>query len=135
MSAPVPYLHFDGKASDALRFYQSVFGGELVLHTRAEFGQGDASATAIAHGILSGPVDLFGADTSGDERPVRAEGLTLSLLGFPAPSVLREWFSALSVGGDVLDPLQERPWGDWDGTVRDRFGLTWLIGYGGESDA
>ena len=27
--------------------------------------------------------------------------------------------------------LQERPWGAHDGTVTDRFGVTWLIGYEG----
>ena len=30
------------------------------------------------------------------------------------------------------DPLQKRPCGDDDGQVRDRFGLTWLIGFGAE---
>lgn len=129
MVAPVPYLHFDGVAADALRFYQSVFGGELTLHTLAEFGRDDGPDGAIAHGILTGPVSLFGADAVGDDRPVAVEGMMLSLLGAAAPGTLESWFRGLAEGGVVLDALQERPWGASDGTVRDRFGLTWLIGY------
>lgn len=141
MPAPVPYLHFPGVAANALRFYHEVFGGELALHTFADFGRDDGPADAIAHGILSGPVDMYGADAAandgadvtGNGQLVRADGMMLSLLGFAAPDVLDEWFSQLSVDGQVIDPLQRRPWGDSDGTVRDRFGVTWLIGYQGES--
>ena len=133
MAAPVPYLHFDGVASDALRFYHGVFGGELVLHTFADFGREDGPGDAIAHGILTGPVDLFGADGAADSGPSRRDGLVLSLLGFAAPDVLHGWFAALSKGGEVIDPLQRRPWGASDGTVRDRFGLTWLVGYEGDA--
>lgn len=31
--------------------------------------------------------------------------------------------------GPVVDDLQQRPWGDWDGQVVDRFGVHWLIGF------
>jgi len=133
MPAPVPYLHFPGVAADALRFYQGVFGGELTLHTFADFGRNDGPAGAIAHGILTGPVDIFGADLAGEAPPVRVDGMMLSLLGFAAPYVLDGWFSALSAGGEVIDSLQQRPWGASDGTVRDRFGLTWLVGYEGDA--
>ena len=36
---------------------------------------------------------------------------------------------ALAEGGEVIDALQERPWGAHDGQVTDRFGVPWLIGY------
>jgi PhnB protein len=57
----------------------------------------------------------------------------LALLGAAAPAALAAWFAALADGGTVLDPLVERPWGDVDGSVRDRYGLTWLIGYAGSA--
>ncbi|QEW03595.1 VOC family protein [Microbacterium lushaniae] len=129
MTAPPPYVFFPGVAADALRFYRGVFGGELTLHTFADFGRDDGPAEAIAHGILVGPVDLFAADAAQDEPTVAVEGLLLSLLGAAPAATLEEWFAVLSEGGTVIDPLQERPWGASDGTVRDRYGLTWLIGY------
>lgn len=129
MTAPSPYVFFPGVAADALRFYLGVFGGELTLHTFADFGRDDGPGEAIAHGILTGPVDLFAADAAHGEPTVAVEGMLLSLLGAAPAATLEDWFAALSEGGTVVDPLQKRPWGASDGTVRDRYGLTWLIGY------
>jgi len=134
MSSLTPYIHFPGTAREAMTFYGDVFGCSVQLHTFQEFNRSDGPPEAIAHGYLSnGPVSLFGSDVSGDERPVRTEGLMLSLLGTAAPSVLTQWFTRLSEGGRVVDVLQVRPWGDSDGQVVDRYGLHWLIGF--EKDA
>jgi PhnB protein len=123
-----PYLFFPGTARDALTRYHSLFGGELSLHTNAEMSQG-GDPDAIGHGELSGPVSLFAADAAPGQAAIRAEGVLFALLGAADPSELHRWFDALAEGGEIVDPLQERPWGDWDGQVRDRFGVTWLIGY------
>lgn len=133
MAAPSPYVLFPGTAREALTFYGDVFGCAVQLHTFEEFHRHDGPADAIAHGGLTGgPVALSGADVSGDERPVRTEGLMLSLLGAAEPSTLRAWFSRLSEGGQVVDHLQKRPWGASDGQVIDRYGLHWLIGFEGD---
>ena len=139
-SSPLPYALFPGSAHEALTFYQDVFGGELTLHTRAEFGRTDEPLTAIAHGMLNGPVTLYGADRDGDAsgepgeagtvaQAIRTEGLMLTLLGTADPDTLRTWFARLSEGGHVVDEFQARPWGAWDGQVVDRYGLHWLIGF------
>ena len=133
MTDPQPYVLFPGTAREALTFYGDVFGCTVVLHTFAEFNRTDGPADAIAHGGLTGgAVGLSGADVSGDERPVRTEGLMLALLGTADPPTLRSWFSRLSEGGQVVDDLQERPWGASDGQVIDRYGLRWLIGFEGD---
>jgi PhnB protein len=129
MTGLTPYLTFDGTAREALSFYRDVFGGELVLNTLADFGRTDGPADAIAHGMLQGPVELFAADATGDERPVRIEGMLLSLLGTAEPDTMERWFAALCEGGSDVDQLQLRPWGAHDGQVTDRFGLRWLLGY------
>ncbi|HEY0952029.1 hypothetical protein [Nocardioides sp.] len=134
MTAPTPYVFFPGTAREALGFYGDVFGGTVHLNTFAEFRRDDGPGDAIAHGMLvEGPVALSGADAAGDERPVSCEGLMLSLLGTAEPATMRTWFSRLTEGGRVVDDLQVRPWGDWDGQVVDRYGLHWLIGFAGES--
>jgi PhnB protein len=133
MSGLVPYVHFPGTAREALSFYADVFGGSAQLHTFAEFGRDDGPDDAIAHGYLvDGPVVLFGADAARDEPAVRCEGMMLSLLGTADASRLRQWFSRLSEGGRVVDDLQQRPWGAFDGQVVDRYGLHWLIGFDGD---
>lgn len=131
MTGLTPYLSFDGTARDALEFYRGVFGGELVLATFGEFGRDDGPADRIAHGMLQGVVELFASDAAAGQTTLALSGILFSLLGTAEPAVLEEWFAALADGGDVLDPLALRPWGDHDGQVRDRFGVTWLIGYQG----
>ena len=131
MTAPTPYLTFPGTAREALTFYRDVFGGELTLHTFADFGRDDGPADAVAHGILTGPVALFAADAAAGEGTVRIEGVLFSLLGTADPETLHAWFGRLSHGGTDIDPLQRRPWGASDGQVTDRFGVRWLIGYEG----
>jgi PhnB protein len=130
MSDPAPYVHFPGTARDALTFYGDVFGCAVQLHTFAEFSRDDGPADAIAHGYLTGgSVELFGADASSGDSPVRTEGMMLALLGTADPATLHRWFSRLSEGGQVVDDLQLRPHGASDGQVIDRYGLHWLIGY------
>jgi PhnB protein len=135
MTGLVPYIHFPGTAREALTFYGDVFGGEVGLHSFAEFGRDDGPGEAIAHGyVTGGPVELFGSDVAGDEPPFRAQGLMLSLLGTADVPVLRTWFSRLSEDGQVVDDLQQRPWGAYDGQVTDRYGLLWLIGFEEDED-
>lgn len=129
MSGLVPYLFFPGNAAEALSFYRDVFGGELSLFSYEQFHRADGPSDAIAHGMLSGAVELFGADAGPDADAVHIVGATFSLLGTAEPAVLQQWFASLAVGGTVIDLLQRRPWGDYDGQVTDRYGIRWLIGY------
>ncbi len=135
MAGLTPYVHFPGTAREALSFYANVFGGETQLHTFAEFGRTDGPSDAIAHGYLvNSLVSLYGADVGGGEPPFRAEGLMLSLLGTADSATLRQWFTRLCEGGMVVDDLQVRSWGAFDGHVIDRFGLHWLVGFEIEAD-
>jgi PhnB protein len=130
MTDPTPYLHLPGTAREALDFYGAVFGCRVQLHSFAELGRTDGPAEAIAHGYLAdGPVTIFASDVSGDERPLRSEGLMLSLLGTAPASTMRRWFAELSDGGRVIDELQARPWGAFDGQTIDRYGVQWLVGF------
>jgi PhnB protein len=129
MTAPTPYLHFAGTAREALTFYQGVFGGELTLHTNADMGREDGDGASIGHGILEGPVSLFGADVDPGDTGFAATGLMFALLGVADAATLTEWFRRLAEQGTVVDDLQVRPWGASDGQVRDSYGMLWLIGF------
>lgn len=129
MTGPIPYLLFPGNAAEALHHYQEVFGGELSLWQYGDAGRHDGPASAIAHGQLTGTVVLAGADAGADDDAVQMNGMFLSLLGTADPGTLTRWYDALAEGGRVIDPLQLRPWGDFDGSVADRYGIRWLIGF------
>jgi PhnB protein len=136
MSGLTPYIHLQGTAREALSFYAEVFGGATQLHTFAEFSRSDGPADAIAHGqLVDGPVALFASDVAGEHPAFRAQGLMLSLLGTAEAATMRGWFARLAQDGEVVDDLQERPWGAVDGQVVDRYGLHWLIGFEGDADA
>jgi PhnB protein len=136
MAGLTPYIHFPGTAREALSFYSDVFGGRTQLHTFAEFGVTDGPADAIAHGYLvDAAVSLYAADATGEQAAFQAQGLMLSLLGTAEAPTLRRWFADLADGGTVIDELQERPWGAFDGQVIDRYGLHWLIGFEDEASA
>jgi PhnB protein len=131
-----PYIHFPGTAREALSFYAEVFGGEVELYSFAEFTRADGPADAIAHGYLvDAPVALYAADVAGEDLAFRAQGLMLSLLGTADATTLRGWFARLADGGTVVEDLQERPWGAFDGQVIDRYGVPWLIGFESEVNA
>ena len=130
MSGLVPYLLFPGDAADALQQYAAIFGGELHMFTYAQAGRTDGPEDAIAHGmLLDGPIELAGADAATGEDSVAMSGMFLSLLGTADATTLTSWFDQLSAGGRVIDALQKRPWGDYDGTLVDRYGIRWLIGF------
>lgn len=128
-SGPTPYLLLPGTARVALARWQQVFGGEVRIASAADAGRTDGPPEAVAHGELVGAVRVFAADAGPQDTPFAASGVLFALLGTAGPDVLRRWFADLSTDGTVVDDLQERPWGDWDGTVRDAFGVTWLVGF------
>jgi len=135
MSDLTPYLNLPGTAREALTFYGAVFGGTTTVHTFAEMGRDDGPGDAVGHGYLAdGPVTLFASDVAGDEPPFGCQGLMLALLGTASPATLRTWFARLGERGRVVDDLQRRPWGDYDGQVVDRFGVHWLIGFQGDAE-
>ncbi len=62
-----PYVSFRDTAREAMEFYRTVFGGELVLSTFAEAGMPvvPGEGDRIMHGMLETPggLVLMGADT------------------------------------------------------------------------
>ncbi|MGB5937112.1 MAG: hypothetical protein WBG76_14750 [Ornithinimicrobium sp.] len=79
MSALQPYLMFPGTTREALTCYAEIFGGGLSLHTFEDFGRDNGTADAIAHGELTGPVNIGAADVAGDEESVNMQGVRFAL--------------------------------------------------------
>ncbi|RFA10622.1 bleomycin resistance protein [Subtercola boreus] len=147
------HLNFHGEARAALEFYQSVFGGQLVIATYGDFGMpADApGATNVVFGqvesdggfrvmaydipgqpdIPGGPDRSEGADTAGSTR--RENGVTLtdqsfflSVRGETLKEVMGYW-ATLSVGGAIVEPLAASAWSPGFGMLTDRFGVTWIL--------
>jgi PhnB protein len=124
-----PYLNFNGNARQALEFYETVFGGKLVLNTFAQFGAPDSpDAERIMHGTLETDAGyiIMGADVTSDMEYHAPAGFAMSLSGDDA-DVLRGYWEKLSSSGTVTLPMQKQVWGDEFGMCVDQFGVPWMV--------
>ena len=127
-----PYLNFpDGKAREALDFYQSVLGGELNVMTFGDMGTEGDLATQVMHGQLETPdgFTLMVADAPPEMTQVTmGNNVSISLSGVTEDAdALRGYFAGLAEGGTVPQPLEPAPWGDEFGMLVDKFGINWLV--------
>jgi PhnB protein len=126
-----PYISFNGNAREAMEFYRSVFGGELIVNTFAEFGNPDPEvAHLVMHSQLETPSGYFlmGADLMPGMPVTSGSTITISLSG--DDSELRDYFARLGEGGTITVPLEKQVWGDEYGQVTDRYGIAWMANIG-----
>lgn len=130
------YINFNGNAKDALVFYQSVFGGTVESDTFGEFNEQSGGAMPmpdedkdkIMHATLTGEfVEIMVSDTPSNwgEQPA-VSNIVLALNG-DDENILRGYWDKLCVGGEVVQPLEKAPWGDYFGNVKDKFGISWML--------
>lgn len=125
-----PYLGFPGSAREAMSFYQSVFGGDLVQNTFGESGGSDdpSEKDKIMHSMLTteGGLTLMGADAANGMDYTPGTNYSVSLSG-EDEAELQQYWTSLSEGGSVDVPLERAPWGDSFGMCTDRFGVRWMV--------
>ena len=126
-----PYIGFTDNARQAMEFYQSVFGGTLVLNTFGEYGTEGEDADKIMHGQLETDrgYTLMGADTIAGMERDSGSAITISLSGDDGEE-LRGYWEKLSAGGSVSLPLEKQMWGDEFGQCTDKFGVNWMVNIG-----
>jgi PhnB protein len=124
-----PYLTFDGRARQAMEFYQSVFGGELKINTFGEFGVPDpAMKDLVMHANLDTPKGyrLMASDLGPGMTLNPGNSITVSISGDPGEGLEEAW-EKLSDGGEVMMPFEKQMWGDLYGQCRDKFGVQWMV--------
>ena len=129
-----PYLGFRDNAREAMDFYQSVFGGEVVRSTFGEFhaSQDPAEQDKVMHSQLTteGGMVLMASDTPNAMDYHPGDNYSVSLSG-DDEAELRGYWDKLSGGGKVTVPLEKAPWGDMFGMCTDKFGVAWLVNISG----
>ena len=124
-----PYINFTDNARQAMEFYESVFGGTLVLHTFGDYGDKDApEANNIMHGMLetTSGFTLMGADAPPGMELKPGDNITVSLSGDDIDDLHGYW-AKLADGGTVTVPLEKQMWGDEFGMCVDKFGVAWMV--------
>ena len=138
------HLNFRGAAREALEFYQSVFGGHLIVATYADMGMpADApGADRVVFGQLESAdgfrvmaYDIPGQDagTADAGTTSRANGVTVtdrtffqSVRGQSLEEMTTIW-ERLADGAEIIEPLAASAWSPGFGMLTDRFGVTWVV--------
>ena len=132
-----PYLNFAGETEKAFEFYKSVFGRDFSSVVRfKDMPKSDAPVTKdnenkIMHIALPvGDQVLMGTDVIGEWANKFVVGTNTYITIFPESKTEADRiFSKLSAGGLVEMPMGDQPWGAYYGSLRDRFGIQWMINY------
>jgi PhnB protein len=133
--AITPYLFFEGRADEAIRFYTAALGAEVT--TRMRFSDAPdppppdfvpaGSENRIMHAELRIGDDVIMVSDGFCGGAAAFAGFAVSL---PARDVAQaqRWFAALAEGGQVTMPLGPTFWSPAFGSLQDRFGVPWMIG-------
>lgn len=133
-----PYLNFDGNAREAFEFYQSVFGGEL--EQGMTFGEmppdenlkiADEEKSRLMHISLPvGDFVLMGSDISPSlGHKLNVGNNTYISLHPDSKEEADRIFEALSDGAEIEMPMADQFWGDYFGSLIDKFGICWMINF------
>lgn len=140
MAKTSTYLNFTNQTEQAFNFYKSVFGTDFMGDglIRMSVAPADPSRPPlseedkklimhVALPILGGHV-LMGTDApeSMGFKIVQGNNVYINL----EPDTRAETeklFNALADGGKIEMPLQEMFWGDYFGSLTDKFGTKWMF--------
>jgi PhnB protein len=125
------HLGFDGKCEEAMKFYESTFGGKINFKmTWAESPMcdqvGEDFQDKIMHASLKvGDTIVMGADAP-PGRYQKPQGIVVSVSVAQVEDAERV-FKTLAEGGSVQMPFQETFWAKGFGMLTDRFAIPWMV--------
>lgn len=139
MATVSTYLNFERNTEEAFSFYKTVFGTEFVGDI-ARFGdmppaEGQPAPSEedsqlilnIGLPILGGHL-LMGTDAPESMGFTLNQGNNVYISLHPdSKEEADSLFAALSEGGTVEMPMADQFWGDYFGSLVDRFGVNWMV--------
>ena len=132
------YLNFDGNTEEAFNFYRSVFGGEFASLVRfKDFPMEGVSIPEqdqdkIMHiGLPVGEDNmLMATDTlrSLGQELIQGNNVYISVHPETKEEADRV-FTGLSEEAEIEMPMADQAWGDYYGSLKDKFGVKWMVNY------
>jgi len=132
MLKAVPFIMLDGKAEEAIRFYEEALGA--TIRFKQTFGESpggeklsEEEKARLAHSVLRiGDTELFAADIDSD-FPYKEGNQVNICLTTADVNQSKRFFEALQQGGQINIPLEEVHFSPAYGVVTDRYGVTFQI--------
>ena len=127
-----PYLFFGGRCEEAIEFYRTALGAEVVMLARfneapePQPGLPDCFENKVMHATLRVGDTLLMASDGRCEGPQNFEGFSLSIT-VPDEAEADRVFAAVSEGGLVTMPLEKTFWAPKFGMLQDKFGVGWMV--------
>ena len=127
-----PYLCFNGRCEEALDFYRDALGAEVTMLMRFKDSpephecQPTGTEDKVMHATVKIGESTIMASDGRCEGLLNFEGISLSI-GVSDVAQAKQYFEALSQGGEVQMPLAKTFWSPGFGMVADRFGVSWMI--------
>ena len=126
-----PYLFFHGRCEEALEFYKSALGAEVMMLMRFKdnpepAANPEGAGDKVMHtSFRIGDATVMASDGRCQGRP-SFSGFSLSL-DVPDEAEAERLFAALAEGGQVQMPLAKTFFSPRFGMVADRFGVSWMV--------
>ena len=131
MTSLTPYLLFDGKCWQAMEFYRSCLGGELMVTKVEDTPARDHMPAFQHHKVLNARLRSDNLEISAsdwlalDASPIRGNTVCVYLNGGTFEE-LKARFERLSQGAEITHPLSRQFFGAY-GALSDRFGVRWMF--------
>ena len=128
-----PYLMFNGRCEEALKFYKTALGAEVKMMMRFKESPepptaecGPIPGESIMHACFQiGDTEIMASDGMAQGKP-EFKGFSLSLTA-PNDAEAQRLFKALGDGGQVQMPMAKTFFASSFGMVADRFGVSWMV--------
>jgi len=125
-----PYIGFNGKCAEAMKFYKDCFGGELDIRLLKDSPMGCPTGMedGVLHAELKGDIILMGTDMTGPQGHQVGNNIAISV-NCNSEEEIRRLEQKLAEGGTVVDTVKPQFWGALFGMVADRYGIAWMLNY------
>lgn len=129
-----PYLFFNGRCEEAIEFYRSALGAEVLSLMRMKDSPDPHPAGMLPPGSENNV--MHSSFRIGDTVVMASDGMSTGQTDFKGFSLsigvddeaaAQQLFTALSAGGQVQMPLGKTFFSSCFGMVADRFGVSWMV--------
>lgn len=127
------YLMFDGNCREAMEFYKSCLGGELVLNSMGEAPGSEELRKEMRNNIMhsmltSGKITLMASDTMDPGNVKQGNSVSLCLI-CESREEIDTLYAKFAEGGNPEQPLVDAFFGRY-GHLTDKFGQRWMFQFG-----
>jgi PhnB protein len=142
MATTSTYLNFPRNTEEVFNFYKTIFGGDFVDGKISRFGEippqegvpplAEEDKNLVMHVALPilGAHLLMGSDAPESLGFKINKGNNVYVALSPdSRTEADRLFTALGAGGSIEMPLQDMFWGDYYGSLTDKYGIKWMVNF------